>query len=305
MTTPAALTATALGKRYRGHWGLRDCSLEIPAGRISALVGPNGAGKTTLLHLATGLLAPTAGTIETLGRTPGEDPDLLPRIGFMAQDVPLYRSFRVREMLEFGRRTNPGRWDAELAQGRMDRASIDLDQRAGTLSGGQQAQVALALALAKRPELLLLDEPLAALDPLARREFLKALMEGAVDGEVTVVLSSHLLTDLERVCDHLVVLSGGRTQVAGDIEGLLEAHRVLTGPRRDVDRIEGVAAVVQQATTDRQSTLLVRTDGPIIDPAWSVHRVDLEELVLGYLGQPNATALPAPRLARTGAEVSR
>jgi ABC-2 type transport system ATP-binding protein len=300
----AALIATGLGKHYRRHWGLRDCSLEIPAGRICGLVGPNGAGKTTLLHLAAGLLAPTAGRIEVLGGTPGEDIDLLARTGFMAQEVPLYRSFRVREMLEFGGRMNPG-WDAGLAGARMDRANIDRDQRVGELSGGQRAQVALALALAKRPEVLLLDEPLASLDPLARREFLQALMEGTVEGEMTIVLSSHLISDLERVCDHLVVLSAARTQVAGDIEALLSSHRVLTGPRRNVDRIEGVASTVQESHTDAQSTLFVRTDGPILDPAWTVHEVGLEELVLAYLGQPNATALPAPRLARTRTEVSR
>jgi ABC-2 type transport system ATP-binding protein len=300
----AALTAAGLGKRYRRQWGLRDCSLEVPAGRICGLVGPNGAGKTTLLHLAAGLLAPTAGRIEVLGKTPGEDVDLLARIGFMAQEVPLYRSFRVREMLEFGRRMNPG-WDAGLAASRMDRATIDLDQRVGELSGGQRAQVALALALAKRPDLLLLDEPLASLDPLARREFLQGLMEGTAEGEMTVVLSSHLIADLERVCDHLVVLSAARTQVAGDLDDLLASHRVLTGPRKHVDRIEGVVAIVQETHTEAQSTLFVRTGGPILDPAWTVHEVGLEELVLAYLGQPNATALPTPRLARTRTEVSR
>jgi ABC-2 type transport system ATP-binding protein len=306
MTSHAAVIATGLGKRYgRNHWGLRDCTLELPVGRVIGLVGPNGAGKTTLLQLVAGLLRPTEGTISVLGgRTPGEDPDLLPRVGFLAQEVPLYRSFRVREILEFGRRMNP-RWDDELALGRVHRVGIDLEQRAGTLSGGQRAQVALALAMGKRPDLLLLDEPLASLDPLARREFLRSLMEGAAEGEVTIVLSSHLIGDLERVCDHLVVLSAARTQVAGDIENLLAAHRVLTGPRRDLDHIPGVAAVIQESHTDRQSTLVVRTDGPIIDPAWTVNELTLEDLVLAYLGQPNAVALPLPKLARTGTEVSR
>jgi ABC-2 type transport system ATP-binding protein len=299
----AALTATGLSKRYGHHWALLDCTLEIPQGRVAALVGPNGAGKTTLLHLATGLLRPTAGTVEVLGMTPGRDLDLLSEIGFMAQDVPLYRSFTVGEMLEFGRRTNT-RWDADLALGRLRRAGIDIAQRTGTLSGGQRAQVALALAFGKRPRLLLLDEPLAALDPLARREFLQSLMEGVAEGGLTVVLSSHLITDLERICDYLIVLSASRTQVAGDIAELLGSHRALTGPRRDVTRVAGVAAIVQQSHTDRQTTLLVRTDGPILDPAWSVHEVGLEELVLAYLGQPNATALPAPRLVRHGLEVS-
>jgi ABC-2 type transport system ATP-binding protein len=297
-----ALIATGLGRRYRHRWGLRDCTLDIPQGRVAALVGPNGAGKTTLLHLATGLSRPTAGAVRVLGRTPGRDAQLLPDIGFVAQDVPLYRSFMVRELLEFGRRMNR-RWDGEFAVARLRRAGIDLGQRAGTLSGGQRAQVALTLALAKRPRLLLLDEPLASLDPLARREFLQALMEAVADGGLTVVLSSHLITDLERVCDYLVVLSAARTQVVGDIDQLLRSHRILTGPRRDVVAgAAGVAAVVQQAHTERQSTLLVRTDGPVVDPAWSVGEIGLEELVLAYLGQPHASALPPPRLAQTAAE---
>jgi ABC-2 type transport system ATP-binding protein len=300
----AAVIATALSKRYRNRWGLRDCTLEIPQGRVVALVGPNGAGKTTLLHLATGLLRPTSGTISVLGRTPDRDVRLLPDIGFMAQDVPLYRSFTVADLLEFGRRTND-RWDGTLAGTRLDRVGIDLRQRAGTLSGGQRAQVALTLALAKTPRLLLLDEPLASLDPLARREFLQTLMEGVAETGLSVLLSSHLLADLERVCDHLVVLSASRTQIAGDIDELLACHRVLTGPRREVERVAGVAAILQQAHSERQTTLFVRTDGPILDPAWEVHEVDLEELVLAYLGQPNVTTLPTPRLAGIGTEVSR
>jgi ABC-2 type transport system ATP-binding protein len=300
----SAMIATGLSKRYRRHWGLRECSLEIPQGRVVALVGPNGAGKTTLLHLAAGLLQPTAGAVTVLGRTANQDVDLLPEVGFVAQDVPLYRSFTVRELLEFGRRMNT-RWDGDYAISRLARVDIDLGQRAGSLSGGQRAQVALTLALAKRPRLLLLDEPLASLDPLARREFLQALMEGVAETDLTIVLSSHLIVDLERVCDHLVVLSAARTQVAGSIEELLAAHRVLIGARRDVERIAGVVAIVQEGHTDRQTTLLVRTDGPILDPSWTVKEIGLEDLVLAYLGRPNATALPPPSLAQARAEASR
>jgi ABC-2 type transport system ATP-binding protein len=300
--TPAVI-ATGLSKRYRRHYGLRECSLEIPQGCVVALVGPNGAGKTTLLHLTAGLLRPTAGVVTVFGLTPNQDVELLPEIGFVAQDVPLYKSFTVRDLLEFGRRTN-ARWDADFAASRLARIDIDTDQRAGSLSGGQRAQVALTLALAKRPSLLLLDEPLASLDPLARREFLQALMEGVAESDLTIVLSSHLIAELERVCDHLVVLSATRTQVAGSIEDLLESHRVLVGPRRDVGHMAGVAAIVQEAHTDRQTTLLVRTDGPILDPAWSVQEIGLEDLVLAYLGRPNATALPPPTLAQARAEVS-
>ena len=299
----SALIATGLGKRYRRLWALRDCNIDIPDGRVVALVGPNGAGKTTLLHLAAGLLKPTVGTMRVLGRTPGRDIGLLADIGFVAQDVPLYRSFSVRDMLEFGRRTN-SRWDDELASDRIERAHIDLEQRVGSLSGGQRAQVGLTLALAKRPRLLLLDEPLASLDPLARREFLQSLMAEVAEGELTVVLSSHLITDLERVCDHLIVLSASRTQVAGDIDALLASHRIVVGPRREGTRVGGVGVVVQESHTDRQSTLLVRTDGPVLDPAWAVQEIGLEDLVLAYLGHPDATALPQPKLATAEAEVS-
>ncbi len=207
-------------------------------------------------------------------------------------------------MLDFGRHLN-ARWDQELARQRLERLRIPLDQRIGHLSGGQRAQVALALALGKRPELLFLDEPLASLDPLARREFLQVLMEGVAEGGMTVVLSSHLITDLERVCDYLIVLSAARTQVAGDIDGLLRTHRVISGPRTEVGRVAGVAQVLQESHSERQTTMLVRTDGPILDPAWAVQEVGLEDLVLGYLGQPDATALPAPRLAAIPTEVSR
>jgi ABC-2 type transport system ATP-binding protein len=299
-----AVEAVGLGKRYGRRWALRDCTLEIPVGRVVALVGPNGAGKTTLLHLATGLLEPTTGTVRVLDAVPRDDPSLLGRVGFVAQDTPLYRSFTVADTLEFGRRLNPT-WDGAMVRDRLDRLGIEPDQRVGHLSGGQRAQVALGLALGKRPELLLLDEPLASLDPLARREFLQILMEGVAESGVTVVLSSHLITDLERVCDYLILLAAGRTQVAADIEELLAGHRTLVGPRWDQSPIAGVAAVLHEAHTDRQSTLLVRTDGPLLDPMWEVKEVGLEDLVLGYLGSPAATALPAPRLAATGTEASR
>jgi ABC-2 type transport system ATP-binding protein len=203
--TPAVLEATGLGKRYRRTWALRDCTLALPRGRIAALVGPNGAGKTTLLHLAVGLLAPTAGSIRVLGRAPGKDPDLLARVGFVAQDAPLYGDFTGADLLRLGVGLNR-RFDLDLARDRLGRLGVPLDRRVDRLSGGQRAQVALAMALAKRPEVLLLDEPVASLDPLARREFLQALMGSVAEQGLTVVLSSHLLADLERVCDYLIVL---------------------------------------------------------------------------------------------------
>jgi ABC-2 type transport system ATP-binding protein len=298
----AALEASGLGKRYRRTWALRDCSLTIPRGRIAALVGPNGAGKTTLLHLAVGLLAPTAGRIRALDRIPG-DPGLLAQTGFVAQDTPLYRDFTVAEHLTMGRKLNP-RFDQLLARGRLERLGIALDRRAGTLSGGQRAQVALAMALAKRPELLLLDEPLAALDPLARREFLQALMGAVAEQSVTVVLSSHLLADLERVCDYLIVLSAAHVQVLGSTEELLDRHKLLIGPYREAQPpIAGVAQVVRASHTDRQASLLVRTNGPIPDPAWTAHRVSLEDVVLAYLADPSAGTLPGPSSRNDSLEV--
>jgi ABC-2 type transport system ATP-binding protein len=291
-----AIVATGLGMRYGKRIALRDCSMEIPSGTVTALVGPNGAGKTTLLLLAAGLLAPTAGTITVLDRTPHRDVELISRIGFVAQDVPLYGSFTVAEMLRFGQKMNH-RWDQQLAHQRMEKLQIPLNQQVHELSGGQRAQVSLALALGKKPDILLLDEPLASLDPLARREFMRVVMETAADSEITIVLSSHLVADLERVCDHLVVLSSSRTQVVGEIGALLDSHRVLVGPHRDSGEpdIAGVASIVERTDSERQTSLLVRTNGPILDPKWTSEPVTLEDLVLAYLARPGATALPAPR----------
>ncbi|HEX8004904.1 MAG TPA: ABC transporter ATP-binding protein [Trebonia sp.] len=281
----AAMEAHGLGKRYGRNWALRDCSLELPTGRVAALVGPNGAGKSTLLNLAVGLLRPTEGNLTVLGRTP--DAELLQRVGFVAQDTPLYPDFTVAELITMGARLNR-RWDTPLARDRMDLLGIPLDRRAGQLSGGQRAQVALALALAKRPELLLLDEPVASLDPLARREFMQTLMVGVADGETTVLLSSHLVADLERVCDHLIVLQAAHVQLTGGVDELLAEHKALVGPNRERSGIAGVATVVRESRTDKQTTLLVRTSGPILDPAWTVHDITLEDLVLAYLAYPAA-----------------
>jgi ABC-2 type transport system ATP-binding protein len=292
----AALEASQLGKRYGQRWALRDCSLRVPAGSIVGLVGANGAGKSTLLHLAVGLLAPTSGTITVLGAKPAAGAHQLARVGFVAQDAPLYPGLRVAEHLRLGRRLNPG-WDAHAATARIQRLGLDPRQRAGHLSGGQRAQLALTLAVAKRPELLLLDEPVASLDPLARREFLQRLMETVVDQHLTVVLSSHLLADVERVCDHLIVLAAGEVVLAGEVEELLAAHRVISGPARDPRRLPADQQVIQASHTDRQTTLLVRTTRPILDPAWTVSDVGLEELVLAYMSR----STPSPQPGDPGA----
>ena len=294
----AALHTVGLGKRYGRTWALRDCSLDLPAGRVAALVGPNGAGKTTLLQLAAGLTAPSSGSITVFGASPQAQPlRVLPRIGFVAQDQPLYRRFSVADMLTLGRKLN-GRWDDRLAHARMSQLNIPLDRAVGTLSGGQRAQVALAMALAKRPELLLLDEPVAALDPLARREFLQTLMEAVAESGMTVLLSSHIIGDLERVCDFLIILSAARVQLAGELDRLLETHKLLVGPRRDPAAIAAVHSVVQARQTERQTSLLVRTNGHIWDPSWEVHDVQLEEIVLAYLGQSTEDSQAATGVTR-------
>jgi ABC-2 type transport system ATP-binding protein len=289
--TPA-LETSGLGKRYKRSWALRDCSLRLPAGRVAGLVGPNGAGKTTLLHLAVGLLRPDAGSVRVLGQAPDGNADLLARVGFVAQDTPLYGGFTANELIAMGRRLNP-RWDASLARERLRRYDIALDRKVGKLSGGQRAQVALSLALAKRPEVLLLDEPVASLDPLARREFLQGLMGAVAEDGTTVLLSSHLLADLERVCDFLVILHAGRVQVLGAVDELLAEHRVLVGPRSESERVAGAASVVGASHTERQSILLVRMNGSVPE-GWAVHDASLEDIVLAYLADGSVRALPGP-----------
>jgi ABC-2 type transport system ATP-binding protein len=280
----AVIETEGLGKRYRGQWALADCTVSVPAGHVVGLVGLNGAGKTTLLNLAPGMAAPTTGRIEVLGGRPAAGPAQLARVGYLAQDAPVYPGLSVDDHLKLGARLNPG-WDDPLARGRIDQLDLDPRRKAGKLSGGQRAQLALTLALGKRPELLILDEPVASLDPLARREFLQDLMETVADQQVSIVLSSHLISDLERVCDYLIVLGGSRVRIAGPVDDLLAAHRLLSGPRRGDDRLPAGMQAVTASHTDRQSTLLVRTDGPIHDPAWTVSEVGLEDLVLAYMKQ--------------------
>ncbi|MBV8430569.1 MAG: ABC transporter ATP-binding protein, partial [Solirubrobacterales bacterium] len=251
---------------------------------VVGLVGPNGAGKTTLLHLAVGLLSPSAGSILVLGGRPGDGPAQLGQVGFVAQDTPVYGGLSVAQHLRMGAGLNPG-WDAILAADRVKKLGLDPHQRAGSLSGGQRAQLALTLAIAKRPRLLLLDEPVASLDPLARREFLGDLMEVVAAYEVSVVLSSHLVADLERVCDHLIVLACSRVQLAGEVTELLGSHFRLTGPRREPGSLPASQTVIEESHTDKQSTVLVRTDEPILDPAWTVRPVSMEDLVLAYMGR--------------------
>jgi len=290
MTVVPAVQTQGLGKRYGPKWALRDCTLSIASGSVTALVGPNGAGKTTLLHLAIGLSEPSAGEVRVLGWSPREQSQVvLPRVGFVAQDHPLYRGFTLLEMLKVGRKLNP-HWDDDLARERLERLEIPFGQKIHELSGGQQAQVALTLALAKRPELLVLDEPVASLDPLARREFLQSLMEAVADGGLTVVLSSHILADLERVCDHLIILARSEVQLAGPIDDIVAGHRVLTGARSDAASVGRVHSIIHESHTERQTTLLVRANGRLYDARWQVDDVELEEIVLGYLSGRSVVA---------------
>ena len=294
-----ALLATGLSKQYRSGWALRDCNLSIPAGRLVGLVGPNGAGKTTLMHLAIGLLSPTAGEIDVFGWSPRRHPLLvLSRVGFVAQDRPMYRRFSVAEMLRLGRELNP-RWDQVAVEARLRRLDIPFDRPVGRLSGGQAAQVALALALGKRADLLLLDEPVVNLDPLARREFLRELVDAVASDGLTAVLSSHVVGELERVCDYLVILANGRIQVMGDIDELLGSHKLLVGPRVDAATTANDASVVEAKHTELESALLVKTNGHVPPPPWRVHDVSLEDLVLAYMANSHVTSLPSPTIAET------
>jgi ABC-2 type transport system ATP-binding protein len=275
----SALVADGLTKRYGRRTALKDCALDIPAGHVVGLVGPNGAGKSTLLQLACGLLDPTAGRIEVLGARPVSGS---PRVGFVAQDTPVYAGLTVGDHLRMGAHLNPS-WDGALAERRIAQVGLDPAQKAGRLSGGQRAQLALTVAAAKRPDLMLLDEPVAALDPLARRSFLQGLMELTAEQGMSIVMSSHLVADLERVCDYLIVLVGSRVRVAGGVDDLLATHHRLVGRRRDTADLGTGRAVVVQSHTDVQSTLVVRSTAPIDDPSWQVGQLDLEDIVLAYM----------------------
>ena len=292
------IETSGLGKRYGNTWALRECTLAIPAGYVAALVGPNGAGKTTLLNLAVGLVAPSAGGVTVLGGRVAGSPAALDGIGFVAQDTPLYKNLSVADMLHLTRNLNR-RFDQAAAEARLAELDIPLKRKAGRLSGGQQAQVALTLALARRPRLLVLDEPVAMLDPVARHDFMAMVLTAAAADGVSVVLSSHVLTELERVADYLILMSRGRVQVAGEVDDLLACHRMLTGPAAEADRYTE-RPVVQASRAAAQAHLLVRAtaDDPV--PAgWEVHQVGLEELVLAYLRQPGAGALPGPARSRS------
>ncbi|MCK8681576.1 ABC transporter ATP-binding protein [Streptomyces lichenis] len=289
MTSVSALEAHGLAKRFgrRRPPALDDCSFRLPAGRICAVVGPNGAGKSTLLALAAGLLRPSAGALRVLGAEPAA---VRERMAYVAQDKPLYGQLTVAQTLAAGAELNPGRWDASAAAAVVEAGPLDPKARVRTLSGGQRTRLALALALGKRPELLLLDEPMADLDPLARHQLMGTLMADAAEHGTTVVMSSHILTELEGACDYLLLVAGGRVRLGGGIDDLLAAHRLLTGPVADL----APHTVVESRTTGRQLTALVRQDGPVDAGSWSTAEPSLEELLLAHLRAPEAPPLLTP-----------
>ncbi|ROQ67319.1 ABC-2 type transport system ATP-binding protein [Streptomyces sp. 840.1] len=289
--TGAAIEADGLGMKYRGRgggWALRDCSFRLPAGRVCALVGPNGAGKSTLLSLAAGFLRPAEGTVRVLGSTPG---DARARMAFVAQDKPLYPQLTVTETLWAGAELNPDTWDQDVAERITE--PLPGDARVRNLSGGQHTRLALALALGKRPELLLLDEPMADLDPLGRHQLMGALMAEAAERSTTIVMSSHILAELEGACDYLLLVDGGRVRLGGETDDLLTAHTLLTGPVRDL----APHTVVESRTTGRQLTALVRKEGPVDTDDWETAAPSLEELLLAHLRSPDAPPLLTPSAA--------
>ena len=302
-TSVPALAAEGLGKRYGHVWGLRDCTFTIPAGSVVGLVGPNGAGKTTLLAMTVGLLAPTEGEIAVFGSpSRANTADTLARVSYLAQDHPLYQGFTVADMLRFGRSLNPS-WDSGLAEARMAALGIPLRRKIKSLSGGQRAQVALTMALAKRAPVLALDEPVASLDPLARLDFMRDVLAASAESGLTVIIASHVIAELERLCDWLIVLAGGRLQLAGAVDDLLTGHAVLTVPRPTPDG-DVPGRVIDRTDSDRHSTLLVAADPDLVAtaagrPGWAAEPAGFEELVLSYLRRPPVRLATAGRPAGT------
>ncbi|MFD4634634.1 ABC transporter ATP-binding protein [Streptomyces sp. NPDC058284] len=287
--TDTAIAATALTKRFgRGRYALRDCTFRLPAGRVCALVGPNGAGKSTLLTLAAGLDRPTEGTISVLGTGPAKARE---RIAYVAQDKPLHPQLTIADTLWLGAELNAHIWDMEAAERIVSVGGLDRTTRVRTLSGGQRTRVALALALGKRAELLLLDEPMADLDPLARHQLMGTLMAEAAEHGTTVVMSSHIVSELADACDYLLLVSDGGIRLAGGIDDLIGAHRLVTG-RGPADLLHP-HTVVESRAAGRGLTALIRTEGPVPD-GWDVEEPSLEELLLAHLRAPQAPPLLSP-----------
>jgi len=275
-----------LAKRYGLFWALKNCTIVVPRGSITALVGPNGAGKTTLLKIIASLNKPSKGDIAVFGLQPSQSHEYLAEIGYLAQEIPLYNQLTAAQHITMGSKMN-GRWDNELAQSHLERLGIPLDRAVDKLSGGQRAQVGLAIALAKKPKLLLLDEPVAALDPLARADFLSSLAEASADaeGDLTVIMSSHLLSDLERICDHVIILAAGETQLCDSIDQAVWSHKTLIGSS-NLRTDDPSFTVIQQIKSAKQTRLLVRLANPDTIPSnWHAEATDIEDIVLAYMGR--------------------
>jgi ABC-2 type transport system ATP-binding protein len=301
-----ALRTDRLGRRYGRVWGLRDCTLEVPAGAIAGLVGPNGAGKTTLLEMIIGLLQPTEGQVSVFGQASrAHEAATLARVGYVAQDHPLYRDFSVADLLHLGRAMNPG-WNQAMATARMDALGIPLKRKVKRLSGGQRAQISLTMALAKRAPLLVLDEPVSSLDPVARLEFMQEVVAAAVGTGLTILIASHVVSELERLCDWLIVLTGGDVQLAGPTDDLIAEHRLLTIPRATPDaELPGIP--IHRTDSDRHSTVVARTGlarpAEHERPGWQADPVGFEQLIMAYLQRPPAAAATddtAQAAARSG-----
>jgi ABC-2 type transport system ATP-binding protein len=282
MTTPVIET-NGLARRFGRKWALRDCTLSIPAGRVAALVGPNGAGKSTFLRIAAGLSRPTSGLIKVLGDVPnGSDASLLKRVGYLDQERPLYQGFRVDEMFRFGEGTNPT-WNMATAHAYVDQLGISLRDRVNNLSGGQQAQVALTMCLAKQPELLILDEPAAELDPVAREDLLRLLMREVAERGTSVVLSTHALGDVGSICDYLVIMSHSKIVLHDDLEFVVESHRFLSSSSSNAPALPEGATIVDTRIGGREVTYLVRLTLPLVEETWQVTEPTLDEIIMAYL----------------------
>ncbi|MFC8198993.1 ABC transporter ATP-binding protein [Streptomyces sp. NPDC057298] len=289
----SAIEARGVGRKYRRGWALRDCSFRLPAGRICGLVGPNGAGKTTLMAIAANLLEPTTGSLRVFGAAPESAPAGR-RTAFLAQEKPLFRRFTVAETLRLGRELNPG-WDQRAAENIVRAGNVPFEAKIGTLSGGQRTRVAFAVAFGKRPDLLLLDEPMSDLDPLVRHELMSTLLAEAAERGTTVLMSTHMLAELENTCDYLLVIAGGGLRLAGEVDELRTSHALLTGAHTDGHTPPELAyhTVVETRLSGRQFTSLIRPDGPVAGP-WQASTPNLEELLLAYLRSPEAPPLISP-----------
>ncbi len=281
------IEASHLSKKYRSKFALSDCNISIPKGHVVGLVGPNGAGKTTLIQIAVGLISTYDGEIQVLGGSPGKDSEHISKVGFVAQDSPLYNQYTVGDHLNFGKWLNPN-WDQESALARIERLDLNMKQKVGSLSGGERAQLALTIAVSKRPELLILDEPVASLDPLARRTFLQFLMEDVASNGISVLMSSHLVSDLERVCDYLIVLVSSRVQLAAPVDELLLNHKRLICKRRSASELPNNVEVIEQSHTDTQSSFIAKVNGQIWNREIEEENIGLEDLVLAYMSTDKA-----------------